>query len=285
MRTTRTARRTTGTALVLVLLAATMLLASPASANHPVVVEGNCFGPGSGATATGLRKSPVEPGSCGDYDGDGLIGQAEDADMDNQFGTINAALTAVAHNGTVTIVADGTYPEAVRLAPREGASVTLAAAPGVDAIVDAVVQGDAGNADRATRYGVIASGCATCRVTVRNLTTRNFAKGIVVRGPTRALLDDVRVEGNLDHGVIALDSARLSIRDSVMSATGFRKDAAGPAVPNPGIGLRVAERALVYVADSGVTNNRAAGINARRTRIRIVRTQVFGNHPNFRLTD
>ena len=279
----RTARRTIGSALILVLLAATMLLASPALANHPVVVEGNCFGPGTGATATGLRKSPVEPGSCGDYDGDGLIGAAEDNDMDNQFGTITAAVAAVAHNGTVTIVEDGTFPEAVRLAPRKGASLTLVAAPGVSAIIDAVVQGEAGNADRAAQFGVIVSGCARCRITLRNVTTRNFAKGVVVRGPTRALLDRVRAEGNLDHGILAIDTARVSIRNAAVNATGFRKDANGVAVTKRGTGVRVAERAALSIADSTVANNRGTGISARRYRIQILRTQVFGNRPNFRL--
>jgi hypothetical protein len=85
-------------------LSASALIATPALANHPVVVEGNCFGPGVGTTATGLQASPVPPGSCGDYDGDGRIGAAEDADMDNTYGTITAAITAVAANGRVTIV-------------------------------------------------------------------------------------------------------------------------------------------------------------------------------------
>ncbi len=98
-------------ALAVAMAASVLVIAPPAWANHPVFVEGNCFGPGMGDTATGLRQSPVEPGTCGDYDGDGRIGMAEDNDGDNNFGTINAALTAVAQNGRVTIVANGTYGE------------------------------------------------------------------------------------------------------------------------------------------------------------------------------
>ena len=56
------------------------------SANHPVLVEGNCDSPVPGTTI-------VEKGTCGDYDGDGRIGTAEDTDgADRIFGTLKAAL-------------------------------------------------------------------------------------------------------------------------------------------------------------------------------------------------
>ena len=43
-------------------------------ANHPVIVEGNCLGDGT------AQRTIVPPGTCGDYDGDGRIGTAEDSD-------------------------------------------------------------------------------------------------------------------------------------------------------------------------------------------------------------
>ncbi|HEX5709386.1 MAG TPA: hypothetical protein VFX96_18940, partial [Pyrinomonadaceae bacterium] len=43
------------------------------SANHPVYLEGNCDSPVPGTTL-------VAPGTCGDFDGDGRIGTAEDTD-------------------------------------------------------------------------------------------------------------------------------------------------------------------------------------------------------------
>lgn len=264
-------------------MVAVLALAVPAAANHPVNVEGNCFGPGSGATATGLRRSPVEPGTCGDYDGDGLIGIAEDEDLDNNFGTINAGLEAVAQNGTVTIVANGTYPEAVRLTPVEGASVTLEAAPGVRASIDAVVQGQAGNADRATQAGILVRGCSECQVTVRNITTRNFARGVAVLGRSQVLLVGVRAEGNLNYGIKAMDRARLTVRRAVVNATGYRKDAAGVAEAEPGIGVRISEAAKASIYHATVSNSRDAGIKAKRDNVVLRDVQLFGNHPNLEL--
>src|ERR1051325_7377766 len=53
---------------------------------HTVLVEGNCDSPVPGTTL-------VASGTCGDYDGDGRIGTAEDTDgADRIFGTINAGL-------------------------------------------------------------------------------------------------------------------------------------------------------------------------------------------------
>lgn len=272
-----------GTALIVPAVIAMFMVATPAWANHPVTVEGNCFGPGSGATATGLRMSPVEPGTCGDHDGDGLIGAAEDEDLDNNFGTITAALEAVAQNGTVSIVTNGVFPEAVRLTPVQGSSVTLEAAPGVRATVDAVVQGQAGNADRAGKAGLYIRGCKRCNVTVRNLTTRNFARGVSVHGPSNVLLGGVRAEGNLNYGFTAVDGARLTVRHASVNATGFRKDAAGVAKANPGIGVRIGGNAKASIYQSTISNSRSAGLKAPRDSVRLRGVQVFGNAPNYAL--
>lgn len=161
MKTDKNPKKLRWTAAAVVLAAGTLVTAAPASANHPVQVEGNCFGPGSGMAATGLQTSPVPPNSCGDYDGDGNIGAAEDGDGDNNYGTISAALDAVGQNGRVTIVTSGAFPEVVRLNPVDGANVSLVAAPGVDANIDAVVQGNAGSGDRQNAPGIIIDGCAT----------------------------------------------------------------------------------------------------------------------------
>jgi hypothetical protein len=274
----------TCSAIVGLVVAATMSLAAgPVWANHPVTVEGNCFGPGSGATATGLRKSPVEPGTCGDYDGDGLIGTAEDNDLDNNFGTINAALAAVAQNGTVTIVANGTFPEAVSLKPTEGASVTLEGAPGVRANIDAVVQGESGNAERQGQHGVRIRGCAACRVTLRNITVRNFTQGINVGDRSRALLQGARVEGNLNYGIRAIGATRVAIHHSTVNATGFRKDAVGVAEAKPGIGVRIGRDAKASIFRGVISNNRSAGIRAHRGDVELRGVQVFGNKPNYDL--
>src|SRR5688500_10456545 len=82
-------------------LAAFLFLASTTSyANHPVFVEGHCL-----AVPVGTN-SVTTNGTCGDYDGDGRIGIAEDTDGDNVFGTLEAANspTGANNNGTITIV-------------------------------------------------------------------------------------------------------------------------------------------------------------------------------------
>src|SRR6185503_15329024 len=97
-------------AAIAVFGAALLVGSKNASANHPVLVEGNCDSPVPGTTL-------VAPGTCGDFDGDGRIGTAEDTDgADRIFGTLNAALgpgtgaaagTGANYNGTVLIVASG----------------------------------------------------------------------------------------------------------------------------------------------------------------------------------
>lgn len=193
--------RSLAMALALATFAGLVALASPALANHPVFVEGNCLGPGAGDTATGLQTSPVPAGTCGDYDGDGNIGMAEDDDGDNNYGTIGAAVAAIANNGRVTIVANGIFPETVTLAPTDQANVTLEAAPGIDANIDAVVQGDAGSGDRQGQPGIVVDGCNTCRVTVRNIMTRNWTVGVLVKGHSHVALDDIRAESNVNYNV------------------------------------------------------------------------------------
>src|SRR5918997_4471942 len=95
--------------LALVLVAASAHVSSvDVSANHPVYVEGNCDSPVPGTTIVGIG------GVCGDYDGDGRIGTAEDTDgADRIFGTLRAALgpgtgaaagTGANQNGLVMIV-------------------------------------------------------------------------------------------------------------------------------------------------------------------------------------
>src|SRR5918993_3800996 len=121
MRTTQRTPATRAARLgVFALLAATLFVgaaiwgAPDASANHPVLVEGNCDSPVPGTTI-------VTVGTCGDFDGDGRIGTAEDTDgADRIFGTLNAALgpgtgaaagTGANHNGRITIVTSGRFAE------------------------------------------------------------------------------------------------------------------------------------------------------------------------------
>src|ERR1700755_2044304 len=168
---------------------------------HTVLVEGNCDSPVPGTTL-------VAPGTCGDFDGDGRIGSAEDTDgADRIFGTINAALgtgtgaaagTGINHNGRVVIVTSGRFHESVYIGQNQcgagcpGAAspgnVTLEAAPGVDATIDAQFQGDpaGGNATRLAVNGITVAYIPNTLagvgrlVILRNLTVRNFTKGAEV---------------------------------------------------------------------------------------------------------
>src|SRR5436305_14614155 len=100
--------------LMLVAVGLVLFTGGRVSANHPVLVEGNCDSPVPGTTL-------VSPGTCGDFDGDGRIGTAEDTDgADRIFGTLNAALgpgtgaaagTGANLNGRILIVASGRFAE------------------------------------------------------------------------------------------------------------------------------------------------------------------------------
>lgn len=71
-----------------VILSLALVIPSSLPANHPVLVEGNCNNPPA-------NSSRATPGNCGDYDGDGLVGQDEDLDGDRVFGSITAANSSV----------------------------------------------------------------------------------------------------------------------------------------------------------------------------------------------
>lgn len=268
------------TATVTVTAVMLALLSGPAWANHPVIVEGNCFGDGTGMSASGIMQGMVLPGTCGDHDGDGRIGDAEDNDGDNTFGSIGAAVESVAHNGRVTIVESGTFPEVVKLNPRERASIVLEAAPGVDANIDAVTQGEAGGEERGNSPGIIVDGCRRCRAIVRNVTTRNWTEGVRVVGRSHVLLDRVRAEGNLNYGIRAKDHARVTMTTGNVSATGYRKDAAGAGDARPGIGMEFGDHSRALISETVVTGSARAGIRGYRDALRLRDNELFDNNPN-----
>ncbi|HKO61680.1 MAG TPA: right-handed parallel beta-helix repeat-containing protein [Pyrinomonadaceae bacterium] len=249
----------------------------PAEANHPVLVEGNCDSPVPGTTL-------VASGTCGDFDGDGRIGTAEDTDgADRIFGTINAALgpgtgaaagTGANQNGLVRIVASGRFAEAVyigraNIVPPFGAAnpghVTLEAAPGVHAIIDAVFQGDpaGGNTARQAGPGIFIFYLPSegdRRVTLRNLTIRNYNVGIDTSGAGVEVVD-CRLENNLNYGIRTGGSSRLVVLNSEVVNTGFRLGAPNLA-PNPGegIGIRL-NQATAKLVNTTVSYSFGAGIH------------------------
>jgi len=263
---------------------------SEVSANHPVLVEGNCDSPVPGTTL-------VAPGTCGDYDGDGRIGTAEDTDgADRIFGTLTAALgpgtgaaagTGANMNGTILIMKSGRFAESLVIGhaiglpnvggcgdppagfPCTPGNVTIQAAPGVVAEIDAVLQGDpaGGNATRQALTGIViyyfpGPGTADRIVTLRNLVIRNFTQGIGTFGDNSILVENCRIENNTKAGINVTGSHKMVIARSVISGNG-RRLGAGVGVdntPSPGDGLIVAEGASAKVFDTLFSNNVAAGI-------------------------
>lgn len=273
-------------ALTLTFAAASLLATTSAFANHPVLVEGNCLVPPAGTD------SANPPGTCGDYDGDGLIGTADDNDGDRVFGTINGALgagsgtppTGANQNGNVTIVTSGVFAEVVNITAANG-NVTLQAAPGVEAIIDAVLQGDPGSTARQSDSGIIITAPNDRRVIVRNLTVRNFATGIRVMGASRVAIENVRVENNVEVGILVRENARVKIDQSQVIATGFRTnpttDFPSDNRPRPGIGIVFSGSSSGAVFRTEVSFSFAAGISKRTSgNVRLEDVYLFGNSPD-----
>jgi parallel beta-helix repeat protein len=249
------------------------------SANHPVLVEGNCDSPVPGTTL-------VAPGTCGDFDGDGRIGTAEDTDgADRIFGTLNAAIgpgtgaaagTGANHNGTLLIVASGRFAEQLYIGQNVGGpgaggvnnpgNVTIEAAPGVIADIDAVLQGDpaGGNATRQNGVGIMifygSPGSLDPRtVTLRNLIIRNFNVGVSISGIANVTLDNCRIENNLNVGVSLSENSRTVISKSEVTATGRR--IGGPSSsPTLAFGVYVGPGAQARIMSSVVSHNQNIGI-------------------------
>ena len=275
----RVIRQTRWIALVSAVIAlafvTSFVIKSPVEANHPVLVEGNCDSPVPGTTL-------VAPGTCGDFDGDGRIGTAEDTDgADRIFGTINAAMgpgtgaaagTGANHNGLVRIVQSGRFAEAVYIGSNisgpgfpgiaNPGNVTLEAAPGVTAIIDAVLQGDpaGGNATRQNGFGIAVAYVPSNRVvTLRNLVVRNFDVGIDISQSTNVVIDNCRLENNLNAGIRLGGPSRAVITDTSVTATGFR--VGGPVtVPTTAFGIEINPPAVAKIQNTTVSNTANVGI-------------------------
>ena len=247
--------------------------------SHTVFVEGNCDSPVPGANIVGTG------GVCGDFDGDGRVGSAEDTDgADRIFGTINAALssgtgaaagTGINHNGRVVIVTSGRFYESVFIGRTQcvgcpgsanPGNVTLEAAPGVDAVIDAVFQGDptGGNDARRASTGIAVAYLAntnmglTRMVVLRNLTVRNFARGAEIAHNARVLIDNCRFENNLNYGILLNFGSLAVINNTQVSGTGFRTS--GVTTSSPGHGISLESNAQAKIVNSVSAHNLSAGV-------------------------
>jgi hypothetical protein len=270
------------------LIAAPVALPSLAFANHSVLIEGE-----------------------EDYDGDGRIGSAEDTDgADGIFGKINTALSAATgalnQNGTAVIVTSGRFPEVVSIT----GPVTLEAAPGVEAVIEAFLSPAAdpnrladfdtmmsNNMTRQMAPGIIVNvptatnmpnpalaGLNDRPVVIRNVSITNWTDGIAVMGG-KVLIDGVRIEHNVNHGINVMGTSQVAIVNTSVSASGFRLNPASgdfPRVvaPAPGIGIRYRNTSTGDIQRSSSTNNFAAGLSTETARVRDVNVrdvQFFGN--------
>jgi parallel beta-helix repeat protein len=239
---------------------------SGVSANHPVLVEGET-----------------------DFDGDGLIGAAEDTDnaTDQVFGTINAALgmanAGANQNGRVVVVTSGRFLARTTITAANG-NVTLEAAPGVEANIEAVRAGDGGNAMRQGVQGIIVNAPATRIVTIRNIISRNWTSGIEIQGASRVIIDNCRFENNTNYGIQALGTSKVTISNTAVNASGFRSGAGVDNMPNPGIGICFEGQSSGTVAFTTVSGSAAAGISnmtGNRRAVGILSVNVFDNMGDF----
>lgn len=266
-----------------------LLLPTLAFAGHTVLVEGINAANGAPGITTATA------GTGGDFDGDGIVGTAEDTDnaFDRIFGTLKFALSGtnggVNLAGRVSIVTSGRFPEAVAIVGANG-DVTIEAAPGVDAVIDANVQGNPAPAPNDTgtlleSAGFTIDAPATRVVTLRNLTIRNFATGILVRGVSRVHLDHCRIENCRDFGVRVIDTAKLTMTNCQVVGAGLRvgagKDTANGDTPQPGHGLAFEGTASGLLSEVIVRGSFATGLVGNTRRIVRKNVLLFDNAKNF----
>jgi len=277
---------TTAFAAGFAVAAAIALGAQPAAANHPVLVEGNNAG-------DGLSLTLVPPGASGDYDGDGNVGVAEDTDnaTDRIFGTLGAALLAANGganaNGHIIIVSSGRFPEQITIPNVAGGQAVIngvtiiEAAPGVQASIDAVLQGDAGNATRQAGTGITINSQDTDRLVIlRNIAVRNFQVGLSVTGNVRVVCEDCRFDSNVAANVTVGGNAKLTLVGCEVRAGGMRFNP-GKASPNPGDGVVFTGSASGVISDCSISGNTAAGVrNGSTATIQILDSDIFDNTPN-----
>jgi len=262
------------------------ILALPraAEANHPVLVEGNGVANGpAGATN-------VPPGTGGDFDGDGLVGVAEDTDnaTDRIFGTLTAALLAANGgantNGHVIIVTSGRFAERIRIPnapsgqPAVAGTLVIEAAPGVQANIDAVLAGDPGGAQRQADTGVIIDTQETNRtIILRNLVIRNFLVGMIINGNSRVTMEKCRFDSNLNANLVVDGNARLTMTDCSINAAGQRFNPM-PGTPGPGHGIIFMGTSSGSIANSTISGNTATGIvNSGSGEVRLLGNNIFDN--------
>ena len=249
---------------------AALALSTGAFANHSVLVEGES-----------------------DFDGDGLLGADEDSDGDQVFGTIGAAVGTmsgppgnIADNGQITIVTSGRFLEQVNLA---GTGVEiLQAAPGVEAVVEAFQGGGMAedNNRRQQQPGIIVHTDGSFPVEIRNITSRNWTVGILVRGSSRVTIDDVQLDSNVNYGIRVQGDSKVVVTDSQVNSSGYRRSGSlgltpgGDIAPSPGVGIEFEDNSSGIVSFTTVAHSFGTGVQSNGN-VRLLANTVFDNSPNY----
>jgi hypothetical protein len=103
--------------------------------------------------------------------------------------------------------------------------VTIQAAPGVSAEINAVLQGDVAGNNNVRQEGVgidVFAASPDNKIILRNLTIRNYATGLRLQANSRVTIENCRFENNRDYGIQVLNTARLEAKGLRIAATGFR---------------------------------------------------------------
>lgn len=259
--------------ILLVFAIGTTMISNNVEANHPVLVEGN-----NAALFVNPTNALNSGGVSGDYDGDGLVGTAEDNDnaSDRIFGTLTAAFannngTGANQNGHVIIVTSGRFNEAVgiTLTPTTGGVMIVEAAPGVQANIDAVLQGENRPApnDNATRQ---ASTGITINDTnpfpspkaaiLRNLVIRNWQVGVRTMGAARVTMVGCRLDSNVMHGVLVTGLGCFEATECTINASGMRFPAPGIGGQNPGNGITFQDSTFGSLYRNTISANLGVGV-------------------------
>jgi len=202
--------------------------------------------------------------------------------------------TTAQFNGRIIIVTSGRFAETLYIGnnspdPAVGSSspghVTIEAAPGVYADLDAVLQGDpaGGNGTRQGRPGIQINYLPAFSgrvVTLRNLTIRNYQTGVLAMGSSRVIIDNCRFENNLSSNILAGGSADVVVSNSLIESAGFRIGTANSS--GVGRGVVVTNDAKMRLMETTISNNKGAGIynTAPAANVVLFKVSTYFNKPN-----
>ncbi len=115
-------------------------------------------------------------------------------------------------------------------------------------------------------------------VVIRNISVRNWRTGIHIDGASRVLIDDCRLEHNVNYGIEVNEAARVVVTNSAVTGTGFRLNPATgdfptTSAPNPGHGISFEDTSSGIVSFTTISGSFGAGINKTSTGM----VQTFSN--------